>query len=106
MRTFYRRDRNVKERNSFMKDDVLDRYLTRRPETEAAPAVETDPADDLGAFGWLRGIRDRAVMLEMRHKDGSVTALAFHLLDRADFNPSEGITLNFAGTKVKITSRN
>ncbi len=89
-----------------MNDEVIDRYLTRRPDAKAAPAAEKEPEDDLGAFGWLRGIRDRAVMLELRLKDGSVTALALHLLDRADFDPSEGITLNFAGTKVKITGRN
>jgi hypothetical protein len=48
------------------------------------------PAADLGAFGFLRGVRDRAVMLELRWKDGSVVAFAYAWLERAGFDPSEG----------------
>jgi hypothetical protein len=67
---------------------------------------EEETPDDLGAFGFLRGVRDRAVMLELRRKDGSVVALAYAWLERADFDPSHGITLKFGADKVKITGRN
>lgn len=87
-----------------MNDSILEKYIARR-DTEPA-AVETEPMDNVGAFGWLRGIRDRAIMLELLLKDGSITALDYHLLQRADFNPSDGITLHFGQTVVKITGGN
>ena len=45
-------------------------------------------------------------MLEMRHKDGKVSAFGYAWLERAEFDPSEGIMLQFAGKQVKITGRN
>jgi hypothetical protein len=45
-------------------------------------------------------------MLELRKKDGSVVALAYTWLERADLDPSGGITLKFGMEKVKITGRN
>jgi hypothetical protein len=77
------------------------------PSHTALPARENeDDPVNLGAFGWLRGVRDRAVMLELRRKDGSVVALAYAWLERADFDPSQGITLKFGADKVKISGRN
>ena len=88
-----------------MNDSVLAKF-TKRPEGEAASPTENDESDDLGVFGWLRGVRDRAVMLELRHKDGAISALGYAWLERAEFNPSDGIVLHFAGKTVKITGRN
>jgi hypothetical protein len=87
---------------------VLQRYVTGR---DSRPGVagnhaEADACDDLGAFGWLRGIRDRAVMLELRRKDGSIVAIGYGWLDRVQFDPSEGITLSAAGQKIRIRGRN
>jgi hypothetical protein len=90
-----------------MIDKVLSRYAKPHSELEVTPATEPDMPDDLGAFGWLRGVRDRAIMLELRHKDGRVTALGYAWLERADFDPSEGITLRFTGqTTVRIAGSN
>ncbi len=44
-------------------------------------------------------------MLELRHKDGSVSAFSYAWLERAEFDPSEGISLHFAGKTVLITGR-
>lgn len=68
--------------------------------------AELDATDDLGAFGWLRGIRDRAVMLELRRRDGDILAVGYGYLDHAFFSPSEGITLSVAGRKIRIKGRN
>lgn len=87
-----------------MNDSILEKYISRRD--KEPPPVEVEPMDDVGAFGWLRGIRDRAVMLELLLKDGSITAFGYHLLERADFNPSDGITLHFGRTVVKIIGSN
>ena len=87
---------------------VLQRYVTGRDSRigMASEQSEADACDDLGAFGWLRGIRDRAVMLELRRKDGSIVAIGYGWLERVAFDPSEGITLSAAGQKIRIRGRN
>lgn len=94
-----------------MSDSVLDRF--NRPAAKAASpsvlaSVEPDPEelDDYGAFGWLRGVRDKAIMLELRRKDGSVRAIGYAWLPVIDFDPSKGITLTYHGTKILIIGRN
>jgi hypothetical protein len=88
-----------------MTDDVLDKYVKGRNAKEQFPADEDDTIEVPG-FGWLRGIRDTAIMLEIRHRDGHITAFSYNVLDRAEFDPSDGITLKFAGVLVRITGRN
>jgi len=87
---------------------VLQRYVTGRESRLGASDnhAETDACDDLGAFGWLRGIRDRAVMLELRRKDGGIVAIGYGWLERVEFDPSEGITLSAGGQKIRIRGRN
>jgi len=93
-----------------MTDRLLQRYTGngRRAEEpfENGLAPETDAADDFGAFGWLRGIRERAVMLELRRKDGNILAVGYGFLDKVAFDPSEGITLSVAGQKIRLKGRN
>jgi len=88
---------------------MLERYTSRRVEPTVPAATVSDDnegADDFGAFGWLRGVRDRAIMLELRHRNGRISAFGYAWLERAEFDPSEGITLQFAGRSVKIAGRN
>ena len=68
--------------------------------------IEGEGAEDFGSFGWLRGIRDRAVMLELRKANGNIMAIGYAWLERAEFNPSEGITLHGVGAKIRIKGRN
>ena len=65
----------------------------------------SEPDDDVG-FGWLRSPRDRAVMLELRRRSGNITGLGYSWLERAEFDPSLGITLYFLGKTVKIIGSN
>ncbi|MBX9791384.1 MAG: hypothetical protein K2Y37_20885 [Pirellulales bacterium] len=59
------------------------------------------------AFGFLRGIKDRASFFEIRHRDGKVTAFTYSWLDQAEFDPSDAsITLHFGRNKVKLCGRN
>ena len=56
-----------------MTDSVLQKYTGRR--SVDIPQLETEeaePLDDLGVFGYLRGTRDRALMLELHKKDGNI----------------------------------
>jgi hypothetical protein len=87
---------------------VLARHLVRGADERRAgdAGIESEQCDDLGAFGWLRGIRDRATMLELRRKDGNILAVGYAWLERAEFDPSSGVTLHVGDTKVRIAGRN
>jgi hypothetical protein len=81
---------------------LTDRVAKRLPE----PSEDADLVDDLVAFGWSRGVKDRNYFIEFRKKDGIITALPYMMLERVDFDPSEGITLKFAAQTVRIIGRN
>lgn len=91
-----------------MSDDLLDRYgVVRAFAADAAESgADTEPAEANGAFGLLRGIRDRAVMLELRKKEGSILAIGYSWLERVEYDPSAGITLCFQGRQVRLKGRN
>jgi hypothetical protein len=86
------------------KSSLNDRILSRR--TGPSGDDDADAADDCGAFGYLRGVRDRALMLDLRLKSGDREAFPYTLLERIRFDMSEGITLQFSGVSVKIVGRN
>jgi hypothetical protein len=93
-----------------MKDNsVLSQFTSRvapvPPKNDSEPEPDTGGEENFGAFGWLRGIRDRAVMLEFRCRDGSVVALNYSWLERIDFD-SAAITLKFGGQSVRVVGRN
>lgn len=68
--------------------------------------VEDDACEDLGCFGFLRGVRERAVMLELRKKNGNILAIGYSWIERMEFDPSVGIVLHAAGQKILIEGRN
>ena len=84
-----------------MTDSVLTKY-TRKPD-DSGDATEAD--DDLGSFGWLRGMRERSVMLELRHKDGNIAAIGYAYIEKMEFDPSAGITLHALGKVIRIQGR-
>lgn len=105
-------------------ESLLDRYL-RKPadakhaDTKSATSSthlthdphddESDTPQDLGCFGYLRGLRDRALMLELHKKDGSVTAIAYAYIEIITYSPDpphDGITLHAAGMKIRISGTN
>jgi len=92
-------------------DSILDKYTRQStPSREPAPPASELPGgeqeDDYGAFGWLHGVRDRAIMIELRKKDGSRRAYGNAWLSHAEFDPSVGITLHISGQKIVISGRN
>jgi hypothetical protein len=89
-----------------MFEKAVDPFAPRRKDNGGAVAMHGDGVEDLIAFGWLRGVQDRAIMLEIRHKDGRITAKGYSWLQSAEFDPSTGITLNFSGETVTIEGRN
>ena len=94
-----------------MSDSLLQRYAkplsrTAEPTPLALIEPEQEETDDCGAFGYLRGMRDRAVMIELRKKDGNIKAVGYAWLVQVEFDPSVGITLHLAGQKIRILGRN
>lgn len=93
-----------------MTDTVLERYLhTNRLGLSAESRTSAQPeeaAEDLGAFGWLRGVRERAIMLELRKKSGNVMAIGYSWIERVEYDPSSGLTLHALGRAVRITGSN
>lgn len=85
---------------------LLDKFMHR---IHAESANENDESetevDDLGVFGFLRGSRERATMLELRKRDGHVLAVGYGMFE-VELNPSEGIALHFADRKITIKGRN
>jgi hypothetical protein len=89
---------------------VLEKFTQRVSESaEGRSAADSsagaDGSDDLGAFGYLRGIKDRAMMLELRKKNGNILAIGYGWLE-CDFDPSEGITVHAGRRTVRIKGRN
>lgn len=84
-----------------MSDSLIDRY-TKRPATNVVPDEENAVPEDLGCFGWLRGVRDRALMLELRKADGHILAVGYAWIERIELVPEEGLTLHLPGRKIRI----
>ena len=90
-----------------MSNSLFNKYTPRRPdESPESKTEDVEAMDDLGAFGFLRGTRDRALMLELRKKNGNIQAIGYAWLEQIDFDPSEGITLHVAGRTIRIKGRN
>lgn len=92
-----------------MSDSILNRYSSQRAEANVANGAappDTEAFDNLGAFGFLRGAKERATMVELRRKDGTIRAIPYGWLEGADFDPSDGITLRVGGQSIRIKGRN
>lgn len=87
-------------------DKHWEKYFCRPKGGEGTAEIEDDLSDNVHSFGFLRGVRDTAFMLEIRHRDGKLSAFPYGLLDRAEFDPSEGIKLKFGSVTVRIIGRN
>ena len=91
-----------------MTDRTSDSYAGREgvKGTNGADRHDEQEVDDLGTFGFLRGSRERATMLELRKKDGSILAVGYGWLEKLEFDPSDGITLHLPGQTIRIKGRN
>jgi hypothetical protein len=91
---------------------MTDKFLHHRPgrlsddRFDVVPSGDSGAVEDFHSFGWLRGIRERSTMLELRKKSGDVLAIGYNWIERVEFNPTEGITLHVHGEKIRIKGRN
>ena len=54
------------------------------------------------AFGYLRGIRERADAIEVRFRNGNSAWFPYNWLGNWKYNPSDGILLKFSGDIVYL----
>lgn len=90
-----------------MSNSIFEKYRAAKPDDLAnVSEPPTEETDDYGAFGYLRGTRDRALMLELRKKDGSIKAVGYAWLHEAELDPSGRIILHVASQTITISGRN
>jgi hypothetical protein len=87
-----------------MSGKLLEKYATR-PVDALAGEPEGD-AEDLGAFGFLRGMQARSIMVELRRRGGETLAVAYGFIDRVHLDPSDSITLYCGRRTITIRGKN
>ncbi len=70
------------------------------PPKQEAEAEEGEAS--CGAFGYLRGIADRATSVEFRFRDGNSAWFPYGWMGPWRYNPSEGLLLKFSGDLVYL----
>ncbi len=65
---------------------------------------DDDTSEDAScpAFGYLRGLRERALAVEFRYLNGNRDWFAYSCLNSWRFNPSAGLLLKFTGDIVTL----
>jgi hypothetical protein len=95
------RDKSLAIRQEWMQPDGhLKGYVTLSPKQEAVPPDVGEAS--CAAFGYLRGLRERAEAVEFRFRNGNSVWFPYHWLGVWKFNPSEGLLLKFAGDLVYL----
>lgn len=86
-----------------MSDDLLERYRTTGEHAAKVVSLHEDeePAN-LGCFGYLRGVRDKAISLELCKLDGHVLAVVYAYITRFEYEPEKGITLWLPDRSIRI----
>ena len=89
-----------------MNDDT--EILEFKPKPQAKPGAgkalkePDEEIDSCAAFGFLRGIRDRALAVEFRLRDGTSKSFPYSWLGPMHFNPSVGLLIKFCGDLVTL----
>jgi hypothetical protein len=87
--------------------DVLDHRRASPLSALAArlpgPAEKDETGEEsCAAYGFLRGLHDRGLMVEFRFKDGNSLSFPYGWLGPVQFNPSVGLLLKFTGDVVTL----
>jgi hypothetical protein len=86
-------------------NSTIQKYSDRFADNPNAAMSVEEGAEDFGGWGLLRGLRDRAEMLELRKKTGNVRAVGYSWIGRVDYDPSAGIILWVGEEKIYIKGR-
>jgi hypothetical protein len=80
---------------------LLEDLADRRSRPAIKEAEESDE-QSCAAFGYLRGLREQALMLELRFRNGNREFYPYGLLGPCRYNPSVGLLLRFTGDVVTL----
>ena len=69
---------------------------------ERKPEAAEEDEDSCVAFGYLRGLRDRALSLEFRFANGNSRAYPYSWLGPMQYDPSTGLLLKFVGDMIYL----
>ena len=76
--------------------------LSGRPPRPAEKPPEDSDEAACPAFGFLRGLRDKALAVEFRLAAGDTVTIPYSWLGPVRFNPSVGLLLRFTGDVVTL----
>src|ERR1700733_7307128 len=82
------------------RDALFDNIGARRP--IAPPVAGATDEGACAAFGFRRGLHDRALSLEFRFRNGNREWYPYGLLAGCRYDPSVGILLKFTGDVVTL----
>lgn len=95
-----------------MNDKTLELLNLRRKGNATRPAADAnqgkaaaDPnaeEEECRAFGYMRGIRGRALSIEFRFANGQSQAFPYTWLGPMLYNPSVGLLLKFTGDEITL----
>ncbi len=94
-----------------MFDNTRDRILPdsqspfaplRLPKENGKEPDATSDEESCAAFGYLRGLHDRALALQLRFRNGNSDWFSYGLLASWRYNPSIGLLLKFTGDLVTL----
>ena len=85
-----------------------EKLLSNSPRSAFSPSRRGQDSEDeaieesCAAFGYLRGIRERADAVEFRFRNGNSSWFPYSLLGNWKYNPSDGLLLKFSGDLVYL----
>jgi hypothetical protein len=85
---------------------MLERYVGRASGSDLPGDPDDGEPEVLGCFGLLRGVRERAVSLELRRRTGECLAIPYGYIARMEFSPSGGILLCCGAETVRLRGIN
>ena len=85
-------------KDRFQQNAHLAGLMSPSPKKETEAEAEASCA----AFGYLRGIKEKANAVEFRFRDGNVVWFPYSWLGPCKFDPSEGCLLKFSGDLVYL----
>lgn len=93
-----------------MPESSLSSYLSTGIQAARIRAqhAESEPAEecDFQLFGGLRGVRERAVFLELRQANGNRVAYPYIHIERLEYDPSLGISIYVPDRRLQLKGSN
>jgi hypothetical protein len=84
---------------------TVEQLLQRHQSAQPTDTGDPEAVDDQGTYGVVRAARERAIMVELRKRDGTVVAVPYALVEQVRYSPDTGITIHACGREFRIAGR-